>query len=270
MLRTMNFPGLSQAAVWLSLIVLLWPSMSAAQVVARFSVEPSEPGSSSGSGFVGERFRFQAQVPDASCILIDFDDGSPVQTQAGGIAVFSHPYKKVGNFTARMEAFRGADCNNLAGAPVAEELRIAVSVTPPPVLQAARPAPVVITPPPRNAPPPSLPPEIVVREAPEKVSEQWPLLRASPLVPDAISESEPPTRLPWFFMAIALALWLSKDLAPVKSEQLSFEAVKDPGRTRIGGDASAEDALTMRVVQRRPPAFGISSQARVTGSARSR
>ncbi|NNF66774.1 MAG: hypothetical protein HKM98_04615 [Gammaproteobacteria bacterium] len=264
----MKMPTSPSTVLLLSLGMMVAPVMSAAQVVARFSVEPSEPGTGVGSGFIGERFSFRAQVPDASCIRIDFDDGNPPETQSGGTAFFTHRYQTVGTFVPRMEAFRGAGCNNLSGALVAEALSISVRVTSPPALQAARPAPVVIAPPLRITPPPSPPPVVVVREAPRKRSEQWPPMRPLQLVPYAQPEAEAPSRLPWFFMAIALALWLTKDLVPAKSEKIAFDAVKDRGRTRIGGAASAEDALTLRVVQRRAPAYALSSQARVTGSAR--
>lgn len=260
----------SLAALLLSLWMLLAPEMSAAQVVARFSVEPSEPGTSAGSGFIGEQFSFRAQVPDASCIRIDFNDGDPAETRSGSTVLFTHTYRSRGDYVARMEAFREADCNNLTGAPVAEALTIAVKVTPPPALQAALPAPVVIAPPLRLTPPPIPPPVVVVREAPRQRSEQWPPMRPQRLVPDPIAEIEAPSRLPWFFMAVALALWLAKDLAIARSEQITFEALKDSGRTRIAGGAGADNALTMRVVQRRSPEYQLSSQARVTSPARNK
>ena len=102
------------------------------QPYARFAVEPSDPGTLYGVGLKSDEFRFTADVSDATCYEVDFNDGV-VQSGIGpgpdGKAVFSHHYATEQTFTAVMRAWRGADCDH---AEVHVRLPLEVRVVPPP------------------------------------------------------------------------------------------------------------------------------------------
>lgn len=80
---------------------------------ARFSVQPSDPGTLYGVGITGEDFKFKADVTGARCYKLDYDDGVKENIKpdsAGEAVVLPHAYKEQRDYFAKMTAWSDPDC----------------------------------------------------------------------------------------------------------------------------------------------------------------
>ncbi len=100
---------------------------------ARFSVEPSDPGTPYGVGIQGEVFKFTADVTGAKCYTLGFgDDGEKlikVLPGSDGMAVHTHSYANPGKYYAKMTAWSDPDCE-LGGPPPVFTLEVRVKPRP--------------------------------------------------------------------------------------------------------------------------------------------
>jgi hypothetical protein len=111
------------------IFVLGAPLTVCAQSHERFSVEPSEPGTLYGNGYVDTEFRFTADVTEAVRYELDFGDGdiqSDLQPDSDGKVVRTHRYARTGRFPAVMRAWRDAP-----GDPIVLPLLVRVTESPP-------------------------------------------------------------------------------------------------------------------------------------------
>lgn len=247
----------------LLLLVFGAPFTANAQTSARFSVEPSEARVNSGFGFLGEKFTFTAEVPQANCYALDFGDDPPesptIKPGASGKAEFVHRYEKPGGYTAVMQAWRTSECvTEVSNLPPLKQLSLRIRVNPFPA------APTV------QAPPPPVPVQLPAREifvqaAPPAVSQQWPPLR--PLAPIPARPAEPAESdfLLWLLVVAAIALLRPGGGGVTAAEGVTFEMTRDRGRGKVNGSPTADEAVALRVSWRHEPQFAVADDAVLLG-----
>lgn len=213
---------------------------------ARFSVEPSNPGTLYGVGMQGEPFKFTAYVTGARCYELSFGDDPGTREKVlpadDGKGIHIHTYNSSGTYNANMQAWSDPDCE-LGELPPVFTLEIRVEAPPP----APQPRTIVLVQP--------SPPAVTVQAPPPAVAEQWPPpARPASTVPPAPEKSD---TLPWLLLLAAIAILLSKDWGLTGTGLVTFEATRDQG-----GFDVIDAAASMRVRHRKPE-FDISDDATV-------
>jgi hypothetical protein len=213
---------------------------------ARFSVEPSDPGTPYGVGIQGEPFKFTADVTGAKCYEFGFGDDPETREEVlpgdNGKGVHIHNYKDAGTYYAKLQAWSDRDCE-LGEPPPVFTLEIHVKLPAP----APQPRTIVLVQPP--------PPAVTVQAPPPAVAEQWPPpARPVATVPPAPEKSD---TLPWLLLLAAIAILLSRDWGLTGTGLVTFEATRDRGGFEVIGAA-----VSMRVRHRKPE-FEISDDAAV-------
>ena len=119
----------SRFGILILLFLLGTPPTIYAQSHERFSVVPSNSGLLYGAGYIETEFTFTLDVTGATQYELDFGDRSQPVTDfsldPAGIVTHSHRYGAIGNYVAKMNAWR-----NAVSEPIALEIEVRVQQRP--------------------------------------------------------------------------------------------------------------------------------------------